>query len=126
MNSELVSSRVEPSSSRADGYHFRRAKWPLMRGSHVPDSESKEEWLAYKPPGSQIQNDAQADVGVDRRHRIVCHHAQAAVQRLEAARRERLDHVEDPEQHEADQRAREADRDERERDQHADDFVHAR
>ena len=41
---------VEPRRAEqlpADGDHFRRAKWPLMRGSHVPDSESKGEWLAY-------------------------------------------------------------------------------
>ena len=43
--------------------------------------------------------------------------------RLEPPRRERLDHVEDPEEDEANQRGRDIHRDERQRDQHADDFV---
>ena len=47
MKRELVSSRVEPSSSEPTAMTSAVRSRPLMRGSHVPDSESKGEWLAY-------------------------------------------------------------------------------
>ena len=56
-------------------------------------------------PGSSAHQQAQRQVRVDRRHRIVGHDAEAAVQRLEPARGKRLDDVEDPEEDEAGERA---------------------
>ena len=61
---------------------------------------------------------AQREIRVHRGHRVVGHHADAAVQLLEPVRRIRLDDVEDAEQQEAGERAHPADRVEEQRDEH--------
>ena len=73
--------------------------------------------------GHQPGQQAHAHVRVDGGHEVVAHDAPAAVQFLEPVAGRRLDHVEHPEQDEADQRARQRHGDQGKRDQHAEHLV---
>ena len=72
MKSELVSSRVEPSSS------LPTAMTPAERERAVHAIQA----------GNSHSRQAQRQVRVDRRHRVVGHHAEAAVQLLRTGRRD--------------------------------------
>ena len=108
---------VEPTSFR----------WRDGEGVRV-GAERREQLTADRDDaGDHTQPDtsssAEREVGVDSGHGVVGHHAQAAVERLEAVRRIGLHDVGRAEQEEARQRAAPPHRVEQQGDEHADDLV---
>ena len=103
MNSEFVSTCVGVSISLPTAIDFRPHRQPSSR--------------------RKIIRAAKQQIRVDGGHRVVGHHAEAAVQPFELPRRKRLDHVERAKQQEPEKDAAPTDRNHEQRDEHAHHFI---